>query len=170
MVDIKENSNYSIDKNGVVINKLTGKILKHLIQTQGYKYIKIRVNGKPKNLLLHRLLAEAFLPNFDNKPYINHKDGNKVNNTLDNLEWCTSSENNFHAYQMGFNYVSKQNIEVMQTLYSKQVEQLDSSGKLINRFSSLTEATKQTGVSTGNISLCCNGKRKFANGFKWRFV
>ena len=68
---------------------------------KGYMQIHIRVNGKDKVIKVHRLVAEAFIPNPDNKPQVNHIDGNKENNTSLNLEWCTNSENQLHAYKNG---------------------------------------------------------------------
>lgn len=76
--------------------KRKGKIIK---QFKGNYYcISINENGKIKRKLVHRLIASAFIPNFDNKPCINHKDGNKLNNNINNLEWCTIQENTKHAY------------------------------------------------------------------------
>lgn len=106
-VDIKgHDSNYRIstlcnvislsrfDKRGFLRKE---KILKHVINRHGYVDISL---GQQKKKL-HRLMAEAFIPNPDNKPCINHKDGNKLNNSVYNLEWCTHSENVYHAYSIG---------------------------------------------------------------------
>lgn len=69
--------------------------------SQGYYTVALTKNGNPKSHLLHVLLAKAFIPNPENKPVVNHKDGNKINNSLDNLEWVTYKENNEHAYAIG---------------------------------------------------------------------
>lgn len=89
--------NYAITKQGDVYNGKTKKYLKHSTSNTGY--LTVYVDGK--NRLLHRLLAEVFIPNPDNLPCVNHKDGNKLNNDLSNLEWCTYSHNNKHAYKTG---------------------------------------------------------------------
>ena len=92
---------YYINKNGIVINKKTGRELKAYITKNGYKMITLCYNNKSKKIFLHRLLATLFLPNPFNKPFINHIDGNKLNNDINNLEWCTSHENNLHAWKNG---------------------------------------------------------------------
>lgn len=67
----------------------------------GYKALMLAKEGIRKDFRVHRLVAEAFIPNTSNKPQVNHKDGNKQNNIVENLEWCTASENNFHAFKLG---------------------------------------------------------------------
>ena len=89
--------NYAITEQGEVYNNKTKRYLKHSTSNTGY--LTVYVDGK--NRLLHRLLAETFIPNPDNLPCVNHKDGNKLNNDLSNLEWCTYSHNNKHAYKTG---------------------------------------------------------------------
>ena len=78
-----------------------GKILKPYKNKKGYLICDIRVDGKRKIVPLHRLVALAFIPNVDNKPQVNHIDGNKQNNCVENLEWCTNSENQIHAFKHG---------------------------------------------------------------------
>jgi hypothetical protein len=87
---------------------------------------KKKAKGKPKKMLLHRVLANAFIPNPDNKPFVNHKDGNKENNSLENLEWVTASENNYHAYRIGLNKGgrSQQNQMVVQVNERFEVEKI----------------------------------------------
>ena len=96
-----ENSNYTIDINGVVTNEKTfRKIGKHINQ-KGYECFNIIINNKGKNFKTHRLIGIYFIPNPNNLPCLNHKDGNKLNNSINNLEWCTLSENTTHAYKLG---------------------------------------------------------------------
>lgn len=78
---------------------IKGKILKTYINENGYEWVRLYNNTKRKIYRVHRLVAEAFIDNPENKPCVNHKDGNKENNKLDNLEWCTHSENMKHAFQ-----------------------------------------------------------------------
>jgi len=97
-------SNLLISKNGdVYIKKTMEKVNKILTQNDGYHFIVLNDNGKNECVLVHRLLALAYIPNPDNKPQVNHIDGNKHNNDLDNLEWVTASENMKHAYALGLN-------------------------------------------------------------------
>ena len=86
-------------ENGVVLSR--GKELKGEICKNGYKRVHVSKNGKSKRLLVHRIVATAFIPNPDNLPEVNHKDGNKQNNNVSNLEWVTASENQKHAYKTG---------------------------------------------------------------------
>ncbi len=98
---IKTNDNYSINEVGEVRNDKTNKILTPFINKQnGYKYVDLWKNNKCKKYALHRLIAEAFIPNPENKTTVDHKDGNRLNNSLDNLRWATYSEQNsrFNTY------------------------------------------------------------------------
>lgn len=96
---IKDYDNYQICDDGTVVNIITNKILKGSISESGYKYYRLSKNNNKKMFFAHRLVAEAFLPNPNNLPVVNHKDGNKLNNQIDNLEWVTYSENVEHAHQ-----------------------------------------------------------------------
>ncbi len=95
---ITDFSNYSISTKGIVTNIKTQTIKKPWLGKVGYYYIDLYSNNQSTKVALHRLLAQTFIPNPDNKKTVNHIDGNKLNNTLANLEWATHSENNQHAY------------------------------------------------------------------------
>ena len=97
---------YEISSLGKIRN-LQGKVLKTYVQNSGYEQIKINYQGLHIHKSIHRLVAEAFIPNPLNKEYVNHIDGNKLNNTVDNLEWCTNSENILHARKTGLNPYNK---------------------------------------------------------------
>jgi len=97
---IEELPSYEISSLGQVRNIKTRKILKVVIN-KGYYRLHLWYNKKGYNRSLHRLIAIHFIPNPENKPEINHKDGNKLNNRIDNLEWCTSKENRRHAFDIG---------------------------------------------------------------------
>lgn len=86
-------SDYTITKNGEIINNKTGKKIKP--QPNGKGYLRVSIGGKLK--FVHRLVAEKYIPNPENKPQVNHKDGNKLNNCVDNLEWVTNMQNRQHA-------------------------------------------------------------------------
>lgn len=106
-VDIKGyEGRYAISKNGMVLSYKKGKFLNHKILKQkslcmGYRFFRFRIDGKYKSHYLHRLLAMMFLPNWDSKLQVNHKDGDKLNNDLSNLEMVTIIENNNHALKNG---------------------------------------------------------------------
>ena len=128
------------------------KILKPGKDRGGYLYVNLHKNGKAKNYRIHRLVAEAFLSNPENLPCINHKDENKENNCLSNLEWC--------SYEYNINYGTRNERA------SKKVMCIETN----EVFKSICEAERVTGVSGGNISACCNGKRNTAGEYHWQYV
>jgi len=93
--------NYNIKESGDITHLRGSKPIKHHINARGYPSVYLRRDGKPVMKSVHRLLAIAFIPNPDNLPQVNHMDGNKCNNSLDNLEWCTAAHNMQHAYRTG---------------------------------------------------------------------
>ena len=101
MVDLKCNNSYLINTKGEVFSKKTGKQLKPHLHEKGYLRVTLQCDGKKKKHRIHRLVAEQFINNPDNLPQVNHKDGNKLNNDISNLEWCTQSQNMQHAVENG---------------------------------------------------------------------
>ena len=101
---------YKIDENGNVFSVRNNKFLKRMTFPSGYEYVHL-CNGKGKTKLfrVHRLVAEAFIPNPDNSPEVNHKDGNKQNNSVDKLEWCTNLENIQHSVKTGLRNAKGEN-------------------------------------------------------------
>lgn len=96
-----QETNYAINEEGQCYNLKTQKFLLGTVKNTGYKMVLLTLPDGKRSFSIHRLVAEAFLPNTENKPYVNHKDGNKLNNHVSNLEWVTSSENHYHAIQNG---------------------------------------------------------------------
>ena len=157
--------NYSVSNLGRVRNDKTGKFLKpHKAgkEKNQYFYTSLvqEVCGTQKTFLIHRLVAFAFIPNPDNKPEVNHIDGNHFNNTVDNLEWVTERENRLHAYRvlnldMGFGH----------SLPKKVLRVED--GQV---FDSVRNAAYACGLKDGsNISRCLSGKRQKAGGYHWKY-
>ena len=101
---------YKIDENGNVFSVRNNKFLNTTVFPNGYEYVHL-CNGKAKTKLLrvHRLVAEAFIPNPNDLPQVNHKDGNKLNNSVENLEWCTNLENMRHSIETGLRAVKGEN-------------------------------------------------------------
>lgn len=115
-------SGYFISNLGRIRGR-SGKIMKSYI-SNNYLQIVVRLNGrnsKSKVLKIHREVAKAFLPNFNNLPQVNHKDGNKLNNSVDNLEWCTDKENIQHAYKTGLAYAIKGSNNIQSKLTMEEV-------------------------------------------------
>lgn len=92
---------YQVSTDGEVRNAATGRKLKPIQGSTGYSHVTLCDNGRHHQTSIHRLVAQEFIANPENKPIVNHIDGNKANNHVDNLEWCTSSENMKHAYRTG---------------------------------------------------------------------
>lgn len=89
------------DRVGSRGNSIKGHSLSQHVNSNGYLRCDMNINGNRKSYLTHRLVATLFIPNPENKPVVNHKDGNKYNNSVENLEWCTKSENERHAWRIG---------------------------------------------------------------------
>jgi len=121
--------------------------------------IRNKKEGKGRNMFIHRLMCETFLPNPENKPMVNHKDGNKLNNKLNNLEWVTAAENNKHAIDTGLSNPGEHT--------RKDIHQYSLGGNYINSFISDAEAERVTGVTRQNISKVSLGLRDHAGGFMW---
>ena len=157
-VKIEGFEKYEVSNLGKIRNIKSGRILKPQLDSAGYLMHALYGHGKQKNLLLHRIIATAFIDNPEGKPCVNHIDENKLNNDLSNLEWCTAKENAIHGTRIK-RIAEKRSIEVVQ---------LDLNDNVLNVFESMVQAERETGVSRRSISRCCNGKRKSAGGFKWR--
>ena len=150
--------NYEVSNLGRVRNIESGRTLKPFLQPNGYLGLCLYENNKRKYLLLHRIIATAFIDNPEGKPQVNHIDENKLNNDLSNLEWCTERENSIHGTR------TKRVAEKL----SQKVIQLDLNDNVLSEFESMHQAERETGVALSSISSCCNGKRKSAGGFKWK--
>lgn len=151
--------NYSVSDTGEVRNDGTGKIKSNVTTDHGYEKVDLYSESKRKTMRVHRLVAQAFVDNPDNKPQVNHKDGNKHNNTPDNLEWTTAKENMEHASRNGltshiphYGMLGKKNpnggakgrpVKIVET------------GEV---FASAAEAERQTGVSDSSIFDCIQGR------------
>lgn len=137
---------YRINSDGNI--KRGDKILRHIL-SRGYHYIFLCVNGKTKRKSVHRLVAELFLDNPQHKPHVNHKDGNKDNNTVSNLEWCTPSENQQHRYYILGKYTNP-------SKFSKSIKV-----KCINDnniFNSIREACRYYNIDNSRVSKLLKAK------------
>lgn len=151
-----------------------GKNLTPHLTMNGYFQIRPRKNNIYKNLYIHRLVAQAFIPNPSQKLEVNHKDGNTQNNNVDNLEWVTRSENMEYAYKTGLQKPSQKQKEIAKKMCiktkSKQVAQYDTNMNLIKIWNSMTEASKKSNTYVSCITECCKGRNHTAGGYIWRYV
>lgn len=155
---INEFDNYAISNLGNIKNIKKGNILTPYLNTNGYLTYTFCQNGVKKTFRLHRLVALYFIDNPNNLPYVNHKDGDKTNNKVENLEWCTAKENDTHARSSGLKNQEKpiiaKNIETNETL----------------TFKSVTEVGAFLGINKGTISKVLSGKRNQTHGYKFHFI
>jgi len=149
---IKDFPNYYITPEGQVWSNNKNNYLKLKINKYGYAYVILYNNGIPTTKMVHRLVAEAFISNPNNLPQINHLNENKLDNHVENLEWC---DNIYNA-----NYGTR-NLRV-----SRPVRCIETKEK----YCSAREASKQTGISSTSISKVCHGSRKTAGKFHWEFI
>lgn len=120
---------YEISNFGRLRNKITKNIRKPRDNGNGYLYTQINIDGKTINLYIHRLVALTFIPNIENKPQVNHKDDNKQNNYVENLEWCTPSENIQHAHKLGLRPLTEKQLINARVQLQKLTEEQLKKGK-----------------------------------------
>ena len=162
------NANYEVSDKGDIksVNyRGTGKsaIRKQSISKNGYMRVILSDNGKNKTYFVHRLVAAAFIPNPENKPCIDHIDGDRTNNHADNLRWVTAKENS-NNYNAPNTYKGKKINKG-----GKAVLQYDLEGNFIKEWVTTMEIQRQLNYHRSNISNCCNGLVKTAYNYIWRY-
>ena len=156
---------YEISEEGAIRSKpclgnhFKGRELKYSTDKYGYQIVCFNTKERKVNLKVHRLVAQAFIPNPENKPQVNHIDGDKTNNSVSNLEWVTASENIRHAKNIGIQ---------CECPNRKLVKQYTKDGVFVAEYQSLKAAQEATGIGWTGISACTRGVRKTAGGFVWR--
>lgn len=136
-----------------------GKVLKPKIDKDGYLFVGLRINRKRYWRRLHRMVADTFIPNPNNKPQVNHIDCNVSNNHVNNLEWCTAQENIRYAVSKGAKYGSYQ---------SRKINQLTKEGEFVRTWNGISEAVKE-GYSE-YISLALRKKYSISGGYRWEYA
>lgn len=145
---------YQVSNLGRIRNKITHRILKPS-KSNGYYHISLRYGSK-KEFLIHRLVAKAFIPNPLNFSYVNHKDENKLNNSAENLEWCTAKYN--------VNYGKGALVR------NQRVIQYDMNGNAIKIWDSIKEASEILNIKYQGISRCCRNIRRSSGGYIWTYA
>ena len=156
-------SNYSVSNTGLVRIDNTGTILKFCAGNHGYHMACLWKNNKGHQKTVHRLVAKAFIQNPENKRCVNHIDGNKKNNTVSNLEWCTHSENQLHRSRI----LKKTRFPAEALNATRKAVLCIETGKV---FKSVSEAARQCGLWQQNISKVLNGEMKTTGGLHWGYA
>ena len=164
---VPSNPNYEVSNMGRVKSLFTGKVMKPTKEKNGY----VKVSQAPKQVSVHRLVAEAFIEKIPGKTCVNHKNGIKTDNRVENLEWCTQSENIKHAYDsLGFIPHWRGKTGKLSRNSKPVVAVCLQSGAMWN-FDSGSDAIR-CGIAkdSSGIASCCNGKLKKHNGYVWSYV
>lgn len=148
---------YQVSTWGRVYNILANKMVHTEVTKKGYLRVDLFKNGARKHHKVHRLVAEAFIPNPAKKPQVNHINGVKTDNFVENLEWCTNRENVVHAYKNGLNKAAK------------TIVQFDLEGNFIKRWINTGEITRELGIGKTTILAACKRKNHAAKGYLWKF-
>lgn len=159
----RDYTNYIVYSDGRIYSKIRKKFMTNKIMKDGYCRMELYKDNKPKMYNVHRMVAEIFVPNPLNKPFVNHVDGNKQNNNCLNLEWVTQKENIEHAYKTG---LSKKQLPNTGPLCKKICMYVNDN--LIKVFPSISEVKRQLGYQRHAISKACKSGHEY-KGYFWKF-
>jgi hypothetical protein len=151
---------YLVSEDGEIKSLITGDLMTLKPGLNGYIYANLTKNRKKRRVLVHRVVASAFLPNPDGLPQVNHKDENPHNNRVSNLEWCDGYYNTHYGT----------GLERKAEKIRKPVFQLSLDGSRVARHRSITEASSASGVNPNGIIRCCRRAGNTAGGFMWAYA
>lgn len=170
---IKDYPNYVIHDNGLVQNIKSGRFLHPMFFGNGYLRVGLSKDGEQRHFLIHRLVAEAFLPNPDNLPIVNHKDGNPSNNNVSNLEWC-SQEYNAQYKTETTKRGPKPRTDIPPKEPKPKIGQYNLNNELLYEYDSIKAAAEALGSTAfqANISKCLHHKPHYhtAYGYRWEYL
>ena len=183
MLKIKDFEDYTIDETGNVFSIRKNKYLKQTINRNGYCKVTLQKDKYRKMFSVHRLVAQAYLKNYSNTLQVNHINGIKTDNRVENLEMVTAKENMQKAVEIGLfdkckeiqrknaikNNLGKYHILASESA-KKRVAKYDKNNNLIQVYNSITEASRKNNINITSISYSANGKRKTGGGYIWHFV
>lgn len=176
---------YKISSHGRVWSCRKNRCLKDIITNNGYCRVHLVNNGSVKSMAIHRLVAMAFIPNPENKPTVNHKNEDKKDNHVENLEWATIAEQNIHGTRIEraiahtnwserkIDYAvvaAKHDYYSMNKKQMRPVVKLDLDGNCIAKYDGIGVAARENNVGVGGIWKCANERRKTCGGFKWKYA
>lgn len=183
MLKVKDFEDYTIDETGNVFSIRKNKYLKQTINRNGYCKVTLQKYKYRKMFSVHRLVAQAYLKNYSNTLQVNHINGIKTDNRVENLEMVTAKENMQKAVEIGLfdkckeiqrknaikNNLGKYHILASESV-KKRVAKYDKNNNLIQVYNSITEASRKNNINITSISYSANGKRKTGGGYIWHFV
>ena len=183
MWKVKDFEDYTIDEIGNVFSIRKNKYLKQTINRNGYCKVTLQKDKYKKTFSVHRLVAQAYLKNYSNTLQVNHINGIKIDNRVENLEMVTAKENMQKAVEIGLfdkckeiqrknaikNNLGKYHILASESA-KKRVAKYDKNNNLIQVYNSITEASRKNNINITSISYSANGKRKTGGGYIWHFV
>ena len=183
MLKVKDFEDYTIDETGNVFSIRKNKYLKQTINRNGYCKVTLQKDKYRKMFSVHRLVAQVYLKNYSNTLQVNHINGIKTDNRVENLEMVTAKENMQKAVEIGLfdkckeiqrknaikNNLGKYHILASESA-KKRVAKYDKNNNLIQVYNSITEASRKNNINITSISYSANGKRKTGGGYIWHFV